>query len=82
MALYYATLQIDYVWRWFRIPRYFVYEDIIETKADLEGEVRSISVEGKDAVIHIKGKDEEKTFKVPVLPAIYWEGRNSGKPAS
>ncbi len=76
IALYYATLQIDYVWRWFRIPRYFVYEDIIETKADLEGEVKSISADGKQAVIYIKGKDEEKTFRVPVDGLKVGEGDN------
>lgn len=76
LALYYATLQIDYVWRWFRIPRYFVYEDIIETKADLVGEVQSISAEGKQAVIRIKGKDEEKTFRVHIDGLKVGEGDN------
>lgn len=76
IALYYATLQIDYVWRWFRIPRYFVYEDIIETKADINGEVESISAEGKQALIHIKGKDEEKTFRVPAEGLRVSQGDN------
>ena len=37
--LYYATQKIDYVWRWYRIPQYFVFYDDVEIRAEIEGTV-------------------------------------------
>lgn len=65
-SLYYATQQIDYVWRWFRIPQYFVFQDTIETKSQIEGEVHSITSAGEEAVITIKGDDETETYTAPL----------------
>lgn len=62
-ALYYATNQIDYVWRWYRIPRYFVYEDTIEVKAEIEGDVTAIRQEGDATVIEVTGGDGSETYR-------------------
>ena len=64
--LYYATLKIDYVWRWYRIPQYFVYEDTVEIKSDTGGSVSAITPEGNDALIRVQevGGGEE-TYRVP-----------------
>ncbi len=65
-ALYYATTQIDYVWRWYRIPRYFAYEDSIEIKSEIEGEVASIMSEGKEtATVVVKGDDGTQSYTIP-----------------
>jgi polar amino acid transport system permease protein len=61
---YFATLQIEYVWRWYRIPRYFVYQEDVEIRAEIEGEVDAIVLEGKEATIRIKGSDETKSYRV------------------
>ncbi|MCK7514606.1 MAG: transporter substrate-binding domain-containing protein [Desulfobacterales bacterium] len=45
-ALYIATVQVDYVWRWNRIPQYFFYKEKIEIRAEMEGEVERITAEG------------------------------------
>ncbi len=74
LSLYYSALQIDYVWRWFRIPQYFVYEDIVEIKSDVGGEVKSISIKGKEAVIQVRGADEEGSFIVPAKGVSVSEG--------
>ena len=34
-GLYYATLKVDYVWRWYRIPQYFYYQETVEIKAQI-----------------------------------------------
>ena len=38
-ALYIATVKVDYVWRWNRIPQYFFYKDTADIRADMEGEI-------------------------------------------
>jgi polar amino acid transport system permease protein len=64
-ALYIATLQVDYVWRWYRIPQYFFYQEKQEIRADLEGEVETLSAEGENRRILIRGADGEQTIEVP-----------------
>ena len=58
IAFYVATIKIDYIWRWEKIPGYFLYKDTIAITTELEGEVETISIEGEKAVIRIKGYDE------------------------
>lgn len=64
-SLYYSALKIDYVWRWYRIPQYFLYKDQVEIRAQIEGEVESILMKGKKAVIRIKGDKETERYTVP-----------------
>lgn len=64
--LYYATLKIDYVWRWYRIPQYFFYENSVEIKSDTDGSVSAITAEGEDALIRVReAGGGETTFRVP-----------------
>jgi polar amino acid transport system permease protein len=65
LALYFSALQIDYTWRWYRIPQYFAYEDQIETLSEIDGEVESISRKGKDAVVLVKGLERTESYAVP-----------------
>ena len=64
LAIYFSALQIDYTWRWYRIPRYFAYHDQIETKSEIDGEVQSISKKGKDAVVLVKGLEGTESYAV------------------
>jgi polar amino acid transport system permease protein len=61
-GLYYATAQIDYVWRWYRIPQYFMYHDDIVVKADIQGEVTDIRFTGETAQIIVKGSGDAVTY--------------------
>ena len=63
-SIYYSTLKIDYVWRWYRVPQYFAYLDQVETKAEIDGAVVSISKKGEEAIILIKGYDETASYTV------------------
>lgn len=65
IGLYYATLQIDYVWRWFRVPRYFVYQEHVEIKSEIGGTVDSIIEKGEELVVTIKGDKETASYVVP-----------------
>ena len=62
---YYSTQKIEYVWRWNRVPIYFMYEDSIEVTSDIDGKVASITQSGNESVITIEGGGESKSYTVP-----------------
>ena len=55
IAFYVATIKIDYIWHWEKIPGYFLYKDTVAITAEIEGEVETISIEGEKALIRVKG---------------------------
>lgn len=64
-AVYYATVTVDYQWRWFKVPKYFVYQEEVIVYAEDDGEIETIQ-ENKDSVdITISIPDGTKTFTVP-----------------
>jgi polar amino acid transport system permease protein len=63
-VFYYATQKIAYNWRWNRVPIYFAYNDKIEIRSEIAGEVESITISGKEAIITVKGMETE-SYKVP-----------------
>jgi polar amino acid transport system permease protein len=64
-GLFFATKKVEYVWRWYRVPRYFVYKDKIEIKAEIEGEVASIVSKGEAVEVTVRGADEEEVYPLP-----------------
>ncbi len=64
-AFYYATQKVAYIWRWNRIPIYFVYQDDIEIISDIEGEVEKVEKDGSKALVTVKGFDESQSYTVP-----------------
>ena len=82
-TLYIATRQIDYVWRWYNMPKYFANEETVAIEASLEGSVASIVEKGDKAEIVIKGDDgETETFTVPTEDIRVYENDfvNPGDP--
>ncbi|MBW1893167.1 MAG: ABC transporter permease subunit [Deltaproteobacteria bacterium] len=73
-ALYYSTAQIDYVWRWYSIPQYFIFEDTIGIPSEIEGDVATITITGDKAQITIKGVGETASYTVPSDGIIVYEG--------
>jgi len=73
-SLYYSTLKIDYVWRWYRIPQYFVFKDQVEISAEIEGEVERITPKDKTAIILVKGLEQSESYEVPVANIRVEEG--------
>ena len=64
-ALYYSTIKIDYVWRWYRIPQYFVFKEKIDIKSQVDGKISGISYENGKAVIIVNSDGENKEYTVP-----------------
>jgi polar amino acid transport system permease protein len=74
LSLYFSALQIDYTWRWYRIPKYFAYQEQMEITSETDGEVESISIKGKEAVVRIKGLEEVESHVVPANALVVEEG--------
>ncbi len=73
-GLYWATQQVDYVWRWERIPNYFYYEDEVHITSNIEGSVTSIKQQGNDAIVIVRGEDNEsERFEVPASDLQVYE---------
>jgi polar amino acid transport system permease protein len=64
-AFYYATQKVEYIWRWNRLPIYFVYHDEIEIISDIDGEVESVKTDGDEIVISVKGSHKVESYVVP-----------------
>ncbi len=74
LSLYFSALQIDYTWRWYRIPQYFAYQEQVEIKSETDGKVESISKKGKEAVVRIKGLEGVESHAVPATALAVEEG--------
>jgi polar amino acid transport system permease protein len=73
-GLFSATKKVEYVWRWYRVPRYFVYKDKIEIKSEIEGEVASIVSKGEEVEVTVRGADEEEVYPLPAESLKVGEG--------
>lgn len=62
LMLFSTSRQIDYVWQWNRVPTRFFTHHVV--KSDTQGEIKTISIEGKTAVIEVKTEDGIEIFKV------------------
>lgn len=71
---YAATQYVDYVWRWNRVPQYFFYEDNIEVRSEIEGEVSGIVQKGEDAVVTVAGGGEQESYTIPGGDVMLYEG--------
>ena len=65
MTFYVATMRIDYVWGWYKLPRSFIYKDQVEITTELEGTVTDIRPEGDNAIITVEAAGEKQTYTVP-----------------
>ena len=64
-SVYYATITVEYQWRWFKVPQYFMYHETITVRAEDRGEIETIK-DNKDKVdIVVRGSDGVTTFTVP-----------------
>jgi polar amino acid transport system permease protein len=65
LLLYTATKKIDYVWRWYNMPKYFVHDATIEITAAIEGKVTSITTSGDKVIVELAGDDGTERYEVP-----------------
>jgi polar amino acid transport system permease protein len=65
-TFYYTTQKVEYIWRWNRLPIYFLYQDEIEIISDIDGEIESVKKDGDEAVVTVKGLNKVESYVVPV----------------
>lgn len=73
-SVYYATVAVEYQWRWFKVPKYFVYQSNITIYADVNGEIGSITPKGEKAEIVVTSPEGDATYVVPKGSFAYNEG--------
>ncbi|MBN2123810.1 MAG: ABC transporter permease subunit [Deltaproteobacteria bacterium] len=73
-TLYYATLKVDYVWRWYRIPQYFYFKDQIEVRSQIDGEVREILRKAEECTVVVEGDGEAGKYPLPAKGLRVEEG--------
>ncbi|SME91920.1 amino acid ABC transporter permease [Desulfovibrio gilichinskyi] len=74
-GLYWTTQQVDYVWRWERIPNYFYYQDELNITSSLDGQISSIKKTGLNSLVIIKGEDNKSVqYEVPSDSLIVYQG--------
>lgn len=59
-ATYGAVAKIDYIWRWNRVPQYFIYNAEEAHKIEFDGQVESITPQGKTTLVKLISDRGEK----------------------
>lgn len=74
--MYYSATNIDYVWRWYRIPQYFISNETIEVCSEVQGEVTSITEKAGTASIVITDDytGNLETYTVPTDAVLISDG--------
>ena len=73
--VYYSTISVDYVWRWYKIPKYFVYKETIIVYADSDAEVKEVKlINGKIDLTIDYNNAESVTYNVPEDSFDFEEG--------
>lgn len=73
-GLYVATKSVDYVWRWYQVPDYFVYQEDVETVSNIEGLISRIETEGKTTRVTVQGVGETETYTLPTKSLLASQG--------
>lgn len=72
-----AVQKIDYQWRWYRIPQYFLYLDEDAQKIPFDGKVSTVVEKGKEATVTlISETSEEKVVTVTAESLKVSEGED------
>ena len=73
-GLYFATVKVDYVWRWYRVPQYFFYKDNVEIHSEIGGNVASLVPKGDQVEVRVRGADVEEVYRLPANSVKVREG--------
>lgn len=74
VGFYWATTQTEYIWHWNRIPDYFYFNEEVEVRAEIEGEVSSITQNEESSVVIVQGDGESEHYTVPGSNILVSEG--------
>jgi len=72
--LYYSTKTVEYTWRWNRVPQYFIYDEKVNIRAEMEGTITSVDPAGEDVRVTVRGDDGEETHTLPKASLLLSQG--------
>jgi polar amino acid transport system permease protein len=72
--LYYSTKKVEYTWRWNRVPQYFIYDEKVNIRAEMEGTIISIQEAGEDVLVTVRGDDGEESHSLPKTSLLLSQG--------
>ncbi len=64
-AVYSATVAVDYQWRWFKVPKYFMYKPAVTIYAEGDGEIKSIAANKKKFDLMVEVDGDTRTYTLP-----------------
>ncbi len=73
-AVYYATVTVEYQWRWYKVPTYFVYKETVKIYSDSNGEVKEIKPNGEKFDVVITDDLGDHTYTFPANSFDFDEG--------
>lgn len=73
-SVYFATVAVDYQWRWFKVPQYFMYQPDITVYADGFGEIKSIAPNKDKIDLTVTTDSGDTTYTVPKGSFDWTEG--------
>lgn len=74
-AIWGAVQKIDYQWRWYRVPQYFLYHAEEAQKIPFDGKVKSIVKEGENSTVTLLSENsEEEIVSVATKSLLVSEG--------
>jgi polar amino acid transport system permease protein len=59
-SIYGAVKKIDYKWRWYRVPQYFMYEAENAQKMPFDGLVKAVKQNGKKTAVTLVSEDSQE----------------------
>jgi polar amino acid transport system permease protein len=73
-SVYYATVAVDYHWRWFKVPQYFMYQPDIVFYAEGFGEIESITPNKDKFDVTVTTDEGDRTYTLPKGSFDWTEG--------
>ena len=73
-SIYYATVAVEYQWRWFKVPKYFMYKPAITIYAEADGEIGTITDKGDKVEIVVASSEGDTPYMVPKGSFDWMEG--------
>lgn len=69
-GIYYATKQVDYNWRWYRVPRYFYYQDNVEITSADAGTISQIEKADGKTIVTVAGQGFTEDYDLPAKAKV------------
>jgi len=65
LLMYTATKKIDYIWRWYSMPGYFASLETVDVKAEIGGNVESITTVEEGTLVMVSEDGESESYVIP-----------------